>query len=150
MTYLDTARKALKLYRKGQSNPEIKVALGYSYSEDVVRAVNCARLAEEIEEPCLTADERAVLISVADAERRAIERGEACAPKLKYCSGGYFWPKSRVAYLAYKRLGKHRRGEDPNRPGTGLGLLHPYSGYVRLTRAGWALVHALEAQGARK
>lgn len=150
MSYLDTALKALKLHRKGQSNPEIKVALGYSYSEDVVRAVNCARLAEQFEEPRLTADELAVLFSVADAERCAIERGDGCSPKLKYCSGGYFWPKSRTSYLAYKRLGTHRRGEEPRSTGTGLGLLHPYNGYVRLTRAGWALVLALEAQGARK
>lgn len=150
MTYLTTARKALKLHRKGKSNPEIKTELGYRYSAEVITAINAARLEETFEEPRITPDELAVLFSVADAERLAIERGDTCSPQLKCCRGGYFWPKSRTAYLAYKRLGSHRRGEDPRWPGTDLGLLHPYSGYVRLTRAGWALVLALEAQGERK
>ena len=149
MSYLDTARKALKLHRKGKSNPEIKVALGYSYSEDVVRAVSCARLYEGFEEPALTTQEIELLKAVARAERAAASSGDGRSPQLKYCSG-LFWPKSRSAYLAYRRLGSHRRGEDQRRPGTGLGLLHPYNGYVRLTRAGWSLVHALEAQGDAK
>lgn len=149
MTYLDTAKKALKLHRKGRSNLEIKVELGYRYSEDVVRAVNCARLYEGFEEPALTVQEIELLKAVARAERAAVSKGEGCAPQLKYCSG-LFWPKSRSAYLAYRRLGSHRRGEEQRRPGTGLGLLHPYNGYVRLTPAGWSLVHALEALGGAK
>lgn len=149
MTYLDTARKALKLNRKGKSNPEIKIALGYSYSAEVARAVNCARLYEGFEEPALTIQEIELLTAVARAERAAASTGDGCSPQLKYCSG-LFWPKSRSAYLAYRRLGSHRRGEDQSRPGTGLGLLHPYNGYVRLTRAGWSLVHAIEAQGDAK
>ena len=146
MNYLATAAKALKFHRKGLSNPEIKVALEYHSSAQVVQAVNCARLEELFEEPRLTSDETLLLIAVARAERTAIARGEACAPKLKYCSGSPFWPKSRSAYLAYKRLGSHRRGENPNCHGSGLGLLHAYNGYVRLTRSGWALVHAIEQE----
>ncbi|MBX9661896.1 hypothetical protein [Novosphingobium sp.] len=144
--YLAIAHEALKLSLKGKSNPEIKVALKFHFSADVVRAVQCARLDTGFNEPRLTDDETALILAVARAERAAVERGDACAPQLKYCSGGMFWPRSRSAYLAYKRLGTHRKGEDPTRPGTGLGLLHPYSGYVRLTRAGWALVHAIKAQ----
>ncbi len=146
MTYLDTARQALKLHRKGKSNPEIKTELGYRYSDDVVYATNCARLYEGFEEAALTAQEIELLRAIANGERAAVAVGNSCAPKLKHFRR-WNWPKSRAAYLAYKRLGKHRRGEDPSRPGTGLGLLHPYNGYVRLTPAGWALVHAIEAQG---
>lgn len=146
MSYLEMARRALKLHRQGKANSEIKLALGYGYSVEVARAVNCAALEERFDEPRLTDQEIALLKSVARAERSAIARGDGCAPQLKYC-GGTFWPRSRSAYLAYKRLGSHRRGEDPHKPGSGLGLLNPYNGYVRLTRAGWALVHALEVAG---
>ncbi|MBY0392149.1 MAG: hypothetical protein K2Q27_02660 [Novosphingobium sp.] len=145
--YLAIAHEARKLSLKGKSNPEIKVALKFSYSTDVVRAVECARLDAGFDEPRLSDDETALILAVARAERSAVAKGDARAPQLKYCAGGYFWPRSRSAYLAYKRLGSHRKGEDLHRPGTGLGLLHPYSGYVRLTRAGWALVHAIEAKG---
>lgn len=144
--YLAIAHEARKLSLKGKSNPEIKVALKFAYSADVVRAVDCARLDAGFDEPRLSDDETALLLAVARAERAAVEKGQTRAPQLKYCRGGMFWPSSRSVYLAYKRLGTHRKGEDPYRPGTGLGLLHPYSGYVRLTRAGWALVHAIEAK----
>lgn len=143
--FLTSARRAFALHRKGKTPVEIKLALGLRLSAEATRYVHCGRLAHGFDEPRLTADEIALLFAVANAERDAVARGDTCAPKLKYCSGGLFWPKSRSAYLAYRRLGSHRRGEDERRPGTGLGLLHPYNGYVRLTRAGWALVHALDA-----
>lgn len=143
--FLDKARRALALYRKGKTAVEIKQALQLRYAVEAVRHVDCGMMAHKFDETRLSTDETALLIAVARAERAAVARGETCPPKLKYCSGGLFWPKSRSAYLAYRRLGSHRRGEDESRPGTGLGLLHPYNGYVRLTRAGWALVHALDA-----
>jgi len=145
-SFLQTARAALKLHRKGKTAVEIKLALKLAYAADAHRAVNVAFEEESFNEPRLTPDEIGLLLSVAAAQRAAVARGDACSPKLKYC-GHWRWPKSRAAYLAYKRLGSHRRGEDEHKPGTGLELLHPYNGYVRLTRAGWALVHALEAQG---
>lgn len=143
-TYLETARKARSLRTKGKSNPEIKVELGYASSADVERAVHCARLDASFEERRLTAEELELLMIVASHERAAVASGDGCAPKLEYCRR-WHWPASRSAYLAYKRLGSHRRGELPHKAGTGLALLDPYNGYVRLTRAGWALVHAVEA-----
>ncbi|MCB2048537.1 MAG: hypothetical protein KDE32_09960 [Novosphingobium sp.] len=142
--YLETARKALKLSRKGKSAVEIKTALDLPYATHAHHAVAIATLEERFEEPRLTEDELKLLIQIAQNERNAIAHGDARSPKLKY-AGHWTWPRGRAAYLAYKRLGTHRRGEDDRKPGTGLGLLYPYNGYVRLTRAGWALIHALEA-----
>lgn len=143
---LQIARKALALADKGKSNIEIKAALKLNYAQEAANFVLVGNIDRKQNEAKLTDLELALIKSVALAERRALERRETCSPKLKYCSPALgFWPKSRAAYLAYKRLGTHRAGEDERRPGSGLGLLHPYAGYVRLTRAGWALVHALEA-----
>ncbi|MGE4324194.1 MAG: hypothetical protein AB7E60_14355 [Sphingobium sp.] len=147
--YLEMAAQALRLHRKGKTPVEIKVALALPYARDANTAVNIGEMAERFEEPRLTDQERDMLLSVAAYERDEIARGNTCAPKLKY-AGSHMWPRSRAAYLAYKRLGSHRRGEDARRPGTGLALLNPYNGYVRLTRAGWALVHLLEAEGGAK
>jgi hypothetical protein len=142
--YLTRARKAAKLAKAGKTNVEIKVAMNLGYASEASRMVEIAHLDQSFEANRLTSDELQLLRIVAHAQRNGLERGETCSPKLKYCSAP-FWPRSRPAYLAYKRLGTHRAGEDTNRPGTGLALLQPYNGYVRLTRAGWALVHALEA-----
>lgn len=143
-TYLETAHRARALRIKGESNPEIKVALGYRSSAAVGIAVTCASLDASFEEPRLSPDELELLVIIGQTERLAVANGDGRAPKLKYCKR-WNWPPSRPAYLAYKRLGTHRRGEDPRKPGTGLGLINPYNGYVRLTRAGWAFVHAIEA-----
>lgn len=144
-TYIETAREALKLSRKGKEVAEIKVALGERYSKDVHHMINAARSEEEQAEPRLTPDELTLILSVARAERADVVRGQLCSPKLKYC-GGMFWAKGKPERIARKRLGAHRKGEDETKRGTGLALLDPYGGgYVRLTRAGWALVHAVEA-----
>lgn len=144
--YIDIARKAFALAKKGKSNIEIKVELGLPYSKDAAHAVEVGRIDASFEEPRLTPDEMTLIMRVAEAERRDVERGIVCSPKLKYCSG-LFWARGKAERVARKRLGSHRYGEDERRPGTGLALLRPYhGGYVRLTRAGWAMVHALEVQ----
>ncbi|MGE4324125.1 MAG: hypothetical protein AB7E60_14005 [Sphingobium sp.] len=147
--FLDLAAQALRLHLNGKTAAEIKASLSLPSARDVHLAIDIGRLAERFEEPRLTDQEQELILSVAAYERDEIARGNTCAPKLKY-AGAHMWPRSRAAYLAYKRLGSHRRGENTRSPGTGLGLLHPYNGYVRLTKAGWAFVHALESKGGAK
>lgn len=146
MTYLEDARKAVALADKGKTPIEIKIALGLRYSKDANALVNCGRTERTFVEPKLTKDEMTLILSIATSQRAGLERGDTCSPKLKYV-GGMFWPRSRSETVARKRLGSHRRGEDESKRGTGLGLLYHYhGGYVQLTRAGWSLVHQMEAR----
>lgn len=145
-SYIDSAREALKLSRKGLSVADIKAKIGERYSEQVRHKIRAALQEERQNAARLSADEMVLILSVARTARLAVEAGDLCSPKLKYC-GGMFWPRGKSERIARKRLGAHRKGEDPTNPGTGLGLLDPYhGGYVRLTRAGWALAYALETE----
>jgi hypothetical protein len=147
--YLESARVALKLFRKGKDIQEIKVKLGERYAVDVRRKINVACMELDFEEPELTSDELALVMNVGRIQRIQLTRGETCSPKLKWCAAA-FWPNGKAERIARKRLGKHRASEDPQKPGTGLGLLHHYhGGYVQLTPAGWSLFHAIDAERAR-
>ena len=142
-TYLETARQALKLHRKGHTAVEIKQALKLGYAHEANRAVNVALAEETYLEAALSQDELTLLINIGRAQLRQLERGDTCRPKLKYCSG-MFWARGKAERIARKRLDTERKGEDCI-SGTGLGLLCSYhGGYVFLTRAGWALFHTFE------
>lgn len=144
MTWLETARLALAHFRKGMDVRDIKVKLGLRYSLDVRTMINAAESEERYLDFALTEDEITLIRRVGKAQLAALERGQTCAPKLKYC-GGFMWRKGKPERVARKRLDKHRKGEDPAKcPGTGLALLHAYNGYVVLRPAGWALWHTLE------
>lgn len=148
MTYLESAREALRLHRKGLSVSDIKTAIGERYAVDVRRKINVGTMEEDLAEPALSSEELSLILNIGRAERRALECGDTCSPKLKHCAG-MFWPQGKAERIARKRLGTHRRGEDETAKGTGLRLLTPYhGGYVRLSRTGWALVHAIEAERA--
>lgn len=144
-SYMETARMALALYRKGKTAIEIRKALGFPYAKSANHAVNVAIREEKYRESRLSPDELELIINVGRAELRLIERGDTCGPKLKYC-GGWRWPKGKAERIARRRLNAERKGED-SRSATGLRLLYSYhGGYVFLTRAGWALFHAIEAE----
>lgn len=144
--YIEAARKALALHRRGKDIQEIKKAVGDRYAEDTKTKIAVANQEARLNSYQLTDDEFTLLNNIAEAERRALERGSTCSPKLKYC-GLAFWPRTKATRLARKRLDTHRHGECTSQPGTGLGLLNAYhGGYVRLRPAGWALIHALEGK----
>lgn len=147
--YLAKAIEAAKLAKKGKTHIEVKEALGYRYAKDAQQAINVGKRHAAIEERALTADEIKVLLAVAKAQRAALTHGDTCFPKLKHLAL-WPWPQSKVERIARKRLDLARKGEEELDTWlwTGLGLLDAYhGGYVRLRPAGWALVHALEAQG---
>ena len=144
-TYLQSARDALKHHRKSKSTQEIKAKLGLRYAEEVHRRVNVAQREETYLEARLTPDELTLIMNVGRAQLRQLEHGDICSPKLKYC-GGLFWPRGKAERIARKRLNDDRKGDEVGLA-TGLGLLCAYhGGYVILTRAGWALFHAIEAE----
>lgn len=144
-SWIETARQALAMFRKGLTPVEIKVKLDQRYSLDVRKMIVAADDEERFLGFALTKDEVTLIRNVGKAQLSAIQRGDTCSPKLKYC-GQMFWAKGKAERIARKRLDKHRKGEDPSKcPGTGLGLLNAYNGYVCLRPAGWSLWHALEA-----
>jgi len=136
--YLQSARAALAMDRKGKTVAEIKANLGLRYAHEVHNRLLVARKEETFHEPNITVDELALIMGIGKAQLRQLDHGETCNPKLKYC-GGRFWLRGKAERIARKRLARHRKGEDPNGRGTGFNLLHPYNGYVCLTPAGWAL-----------
>lgn len=147
--YLQKAIEAAKLAGKGKTRIEVKDALGFRYARDAQVAINIGNGHNRVEELALTPDEIKLLLAVAKAERLALSHGDSCSPKLKHLAL-YPWGKSKVERLARKRLDLARKGEEnlPQWQWSGLGLLNAYhGGYVCLRRAGWALVHALEAKG---
>lgn len=148
-TYLEKSRRAFTLHKKGKSNVEIKVELGLGYASDAEGMVAVGRIDAVHQEAALTSDELKLILSIAAAERSALEEGDSCSPKIKYC-GGWRWSHGKADRVAKKRLNLFRKNEDKTKgswSATGLNLVDTYNGgYVRLTRAGWALVHALEAK----
>lgn len=142
--YLESARIALAMERKGKSVPEIKAKLGLRYAHEVHNRLLVARKEETFREPNITVDELELIMNVGRAQLAQLDRGETCNPKLKYCAGR-LWPRGKAERIARKRLDSHRKGEDPNGRGTGFNLLYPYSGYVCLTPAGWALYWSARA-----
>lgn len=150
---LENAAKALKLHRKGKSNPEVKKALGLEYSTDAIRMIEVGRRQERINDCRLTERELTVIMSLAEVERKRLARGDVSAFNGKWL-GGFGWKAGEALRLMRKRLGLARKGEERQLERghlhncTGLGLiLHWHGGGCHLTRAGWALVHALEAAG---
>lgn len=150
--YLTMARKAAKLHKQGLSNPAIKVKLGLQYSKDVVRAIEVARRQARIDDCILTPNEIATIMALARTERRANLCGDISAFKGKWL-GGAGYRVGQCLRIIRKRLGHARNGPvvaSVPWSHTGLGLVHDWGGgYVKLTRAGWALVHALEAMGSQ-
>lgn len=147
---LDTAAKALKLHRQGKSNPEIKKALGLAYSTDAIRMIEVGKRQHRIEDYALTNGELAVIKALARSERARQGNGDVSAFNGKWL-GGFGWKVGAMLRIVRKRLGRTRKGEEDLQlhEMTGLGLIdHWHGGGCRLTRAGWALVHALEAAGA--
>ena len=144
--YIETAREALKLHRKGRTTQEIKDALGLRYAYEVHKSVNVASAEDKAQNARLTEDEITLIINVGRAVLRQLEHGNTCAPKLKYCRG-MLWPRGKAYRSAKKRLAAASWDG-----GEGLNLLHAYNGYVCLTPAGWALFHAIEdtRKGARQ
>lgn len=146
--YLSQALKACKLAKQGKTHLEVKDALGFRHAKDAQRAINVGQRHEACEERALTGDEIKLLLAVAKAERRELESGNTCSPKLKYLPT-WPWTRSKTERVAKKRLDLARKGEEDLAAWqwTGLGLLEAYhGGYVRLRPAGWALVHTIEAQ----
>ena len=148
---LETAAKALKLHQQGKSNPEIKNALGLAYSTDAIRIIEVGRRQHRIEDCRLTDRELAVLKAIARSERERQDRGDVTAFKGKYL-GGFGWKIGEMLRIVRKRLGHARKGEEnlPSYQLTGLGLVdHWHGGGCCLTRAGWALIHAIEGSTAQ-
>lgn len=148
-TYLERAIEAAAMAKKGKTHIEVKDALGFRYAKDAQAAIDTGKEHNRVNELALTPDEIKLVLAVAKAERAAVSRGDLCSPKLKYLPL-YPWTKSKVERVARKRLDLCRKGEEnlPQWQHTGLGLINAYhGGYVCLRPAGWALVHALEANG---
>ena len=151
--YLKMAREAAKLAKKGLTNPQIRARLGLPYSKDVVRAVQIAHRQARIDDCMLTKRELETIMALARTERSANLRGDNSAFNGKWL-GGAGYRAGQCLQIIRKRLGHARKGEpcesyyDLQWRCTGIGLVnHWHGGGVKLTRAGWALVHALEAAG---
>ena len=148
---LGTAAKALKLHQQGKSNPEVKKALGLAYSTDALRMIEIGRRQHRIEDCKLTDRELTVLKTLARSERARQAKGDVSAFNGKYL-GGCGWKFGAMLRIVRKRLGHARKGEEnlPPYQLTGLGLVdHWHGGGCCLTRAGWALIHAIEGSTAQ-
>lgn len=146
--YLESARAALAMDRKGKTVAEIKAKLGLRFADEVHNRLLVARKEESFREPNITFDELALIMNVGRMQLWQLEHGGTCNPKLKYCREP-FWPRGKAERLARKRLASHRKGEDLSKHGTGFNLLHPYNGYVCLTPAGWALYWSTHSEQER-
>jgi hypothetical protein len=146
--------QAFNLHSQGKSNPEVKVALGLSDSKEAVRLIEVGRRQARIEDCRLTDRELAVILALAASERHRQAAGDVSAFNGKWL-GGFGWRVGGMLYVMRKRLGLARKGEKAPPEGplylcTGLGLVDSWhGGGCRLTRAGWALVHAIEAERAQ-
>lgn len=85
--YLETARKALALSKKGKTNVEIKLALGLDYAKDAERAVAIGQRQAKIDEAALTKAELDVIRMLAANERRRNANGDNSSFSGKYLGG---------------------------------------------------------------
>jgi len=145
-----THRMAFKLHRQGKSNWEVKKVLGLANSIEACRMIEVGKRQHRIEDSRLTDRELAVIRALARSERARQGNGDISAFNGKWL-GGMGWKVGAMLRIIRKRLGRARKGEEDLQlhEMTGLGLIdHWHGGGIRLTRAGWALVHAIEGSAA--
>lgn len=140
------AKKALKLLRSGLKGKAIGIELGVSTQEANVLA-SVGRAHEEIDSARLTPAEISLLKALAAIQRERLAKGETATPKSWMVSARCRKSDSWCAATANKRMFEERWSEKLRRNVRGLGFVHASpNGHIWMLPAGWALIHAMEAQ----